>query len=573
MINAGQAQALVMVDELVRCGMTDACLAPGSRSTPMALALARRPEIRLHVSIDERSASFLALGIAKQSRHPAAVLTTSGTAAANLYPAVMEAHHACVPLILLTADRPPELRDTGAGQTMDQIKLYGNAVRWFVEVGVAEDREDSVAYWRSVACRAYHTSGSPRPGPVHLNLAFRQPFVAAEDEPAFSYDLGGRADGSAWSALTTASRELSGQSLSRLKEEIDRTERGLVVVGTGDHDSEPILSVAQAAGWPLIAEATSNARVGPLAISTYDSLLRAEDFASSHRPDLVLRIGSLGTSAALNGFLDASVRQIAIHPQDTWPDPRRAISWMIRSEVGPLCRALAAELAPDRRGSWMDEWQSAEATARSVIDGVLDEHEEVSEPRVARDLACALPEHSNLVVASSMPIRDLDWFMRPRQGLRLLANRGVNGIDGFVSTALGVALAAESPTAALCGDLALLHDQNGLLLASERRPDVVFVVVNNNGGGIFSFLPQASEAEFERLFVTPHNVDLSMVARTYGCGYRLMDKASDLGPALTDALQIGGVQIIEARTNRDSNVELHRAIWLAVGEALRESGN
>jgi 2-succinyl-5-enolpyruvyl-6-hydroxy-3-cyclohexene-1-carboxylate synthase len=220
----------------------------------------------------------------------------------------------------------------------------------------------------------------------------------------------------------------------------------------------------------------------------------------------------------------------------------------------------------------MDEWLAAEATARSVMDGILDEREEVNEPRVARDLADDLPHSSNLVVASSMPIRDLDWFMRPRDSLRVLANRGVNGIDGFVSTALGVALAAEGPTSALCGDLALLHDQNGLLVASERELDVVFVVINNNGGGIFSFLPQASEAEFERLFVTPHNLELSMVAQTYGSGYRLMEKGSDLEPALAEAMQIGGVQIIEARTDRDSNVELHREIWRAVGEALRAGG-
>jgi 2-succinyl-5-enolpyruvyl-6-hydroxy-3-cyclohexene-1-carboxylate synthase len=495
-----------------------------------------------------------------------AVLTTSGTAAANLYPAVLEAHHSSVPLIVLTADRPPELRDTGAGQTMDQIKLYGDAVRWFVEVGPAEDRHDSVGYWRAVACRAYHTSNSPHAGPVHLNLAFRQPFVAVEGEPVFVQELGGREDGSPWITLTSPSRQVSIRDISHLKKEIESTERGLVVVGTGDHDPEPIAELARAASWPLLAEATSNARAGPPAISTYDSLLRVESFVASHRPDLVLRIGNLGTSAALNGLLDASVRQIAIHSEDNWPDPGRAIYWMIRSEVGPLCRTLTRALAPGRSGPWMDDWLSAEATARSVIDGILDEREEVSEPRAARDLAYSLPDGSNLVVASSMPIRDLDWFMRPRRNLRVLANRGVNGIDGFISTALGVALASESQTAALCGDLALLHDQNGLI--TEGRPDAIFVVINNNGGGIFSFLPEATEAEFERLFATPHNLDLSMVAQAHGCSYRLMEKASDLEPAVADAMQIGGVHIIEARTDRNSNVELHREIWRAVGDAL-----
>ena len=570
-INAGQAQAQAMVDEFVRCGMTDACLAPGSRSTPMALALARRSELRIHVSHDERSASFLALGIAKRSRRPVAVVSTSGTAAANLYPAVMEAHHARVPLILMTADRPPELRDTGAGQTMDQIKLYGGAIRWFVEVGVAEDRSESVGYWRSIACRAYHASNLPGAGPVHLNLAFRQPFVRVAGERAFSRELGGRQDGAPWIQLTSQPPTIPPGDLSRLLDDLDGTERGLIVVGTGDHDPEPIVALAEAARWPLLAEGTSNVRAGPAAISTYDALLRQESFASSHRPELVLRFGNLGTSAALSEFLDPSVRQIAIEPEDAWPDPRRSISWMIRSEVGELCRALTRELAHIQRSRWMDDWLRAEATARSVIDGILDYREEVTEPRIVRDLADAAPAGSNLVVASSMPIRDLDWFMRPRKELRVLANRGVNGIDGFVSTALGVALAGRGPTCALMGDLALLHDQNGLLVAASNKIDAVLVVLNNNGGGIFSFLPQAAEPEFERLFATPHNLDLSMLAVLYRCGYRLLEKASELEPAMAAAKQIGGIQIIEARTDRETNVDLHREIWSAVGEALRRS--
>jgi 2-succinyl-5-enolpyruvyl-6-hydroxy-3-cyclohexene-1-carboxylate synthase len=570
-INAGQAQAQAMVDEFIRCGITDACLAPGSRSTPMALALARRPELRIHVSLDERSASFLALGIAKRSGRPVAVVTTSGTAAANLYPAVMEAHHARVPLILMTADRPPKLRDTGAGQTMDQIKLYGSAVRWFVEVGVAEDRRESVGYWRSIACRAYHASNVPGAGPVHLNLAFRQPFVRVEGEPAFSHELGGRQDGAPWIQVASRPPTIPPGDLSRLLDEIDGTERGLIVAGTGDHDPEPIVTLAQAARWPLLAEGTSNVRAGPAAISTYDALLRQESFASSHRPELVLRIGNLGTSAALSEFLDPSVRQIAIEPEDAWPDPRRSISWMIRSEVGELCRVLTRELDHIQRSRWLNDWLRAEATARSVIDGILDYREEVTEPRIVRDLADAAPAGSNLVVASSMPIRDLDWFMRPRMELRVLANRGVNGIDGFVSTVLGVALAGRGRTCALMGDLALLHDQNGLLVAAAKKIDAVLVVLNNNGGGIFSFLPQATEPEFERLFATPHNLDLSALAVLYRCGYRLLEKASELEPAMEDAMQIGGIQIIEARTDRNTNVDLHREIWSAVGEALRRS--
>ncbi|MDQ4148867.1 MAG: 2-succinyl-5-enolpyruvyl-6-hydroxy-3-cyclohexene-1-carboxylic-acid synthase [Actinomycetota bacterium] len=567
-INAGQALAQVLVDELVRSGMTDACLAPGSRSTPLVLALSGRPELRLHVSIDERSCAFLALGIAKEQGRPVGVVTTSGTATANLYPAVIEAHHSAVPLILLTADRPPEARDTGAGQTIDQIKLYGGAVRWFVEVGPAEDRAESVPYWRSISARAYQVSAGPHPGPVHLNLAFRKPFVGTAGSDAFSHDLAGRADGKPWVAASPATELVTEEELLRLKDDFEGEERGIIVAGTGDLDPEPVLSLARSLQWPVLAEATSNARARFPAISAYDALLRHKEFAASHRPELVLRLGNLGTSQALDDMLGPSVRQIAVAPQGRWLDPRRAISWVIRSSPERICRVLAQLVTPKRETAWLGSWAEAERVARTVIDRTLDEHEEVTEPRVARDLAEAVPDGGALVVSSSMPIRDLDWFMRPREGISIHANRGANGIDGFVSTTLGVAIGHSGPTFALCGDLALLHDQNGLLTSPDGSVDAVFVVLNNNGGGIFSFLPESAERHFERLFATPHNRDLSLVAQAHRCGYRLLDKAAELQDAMMEAAEAGGVQILEARTERSSNVRIHREVWGAVRDAL-----
>lgn len=568
--NAGQALGLSFVDEFARCGMTDACLAPGARSAPMAMALASDPRIRLHVSIDERSVAFLALGIAKASRRPVALLSTSGTAAANFHAAVIEAHHARVPLVVLTADRPPELRDTGAGQTIDQIKLYGGSVRWFAEVGVPEARAESVRYWRSLACRAYATaSGSPA-GPVHLNLSFRDPLVPVADEAGFPHPLDGRLGGRPWTEVVRAPRRPSEEHVRALASEIAATERGLIVAGMCDADPAPILGLAEAAAWPILAEPLSGLRRGALAISTYDALLRVEPFAREHRPDLVIRIGSLGTSKVLNSFLDPGVKQVFIDEDASWLDPERAGAQIVAADAPLACGDLLKAVPPRDGSAWLDSWRAAEAAARSAVDSLLDAIDAPTEPRVARDLAGGLPDASTLLVASSMPVRDLDWFMRPRPGIRVLANRGANGIDGFVSTALGAALASEGPTVALMGDLAFLHDQSGLLLARTEPVNATLVVLNNDGGGIFSFLPQAEYPEvFERLFGTPHGLDLGALARAYGCTHRLIGRASDLGPAVEEAIRAGGVHVVEARTGRRANVDVHRKLWEAVEAGLK----
>jgi 2-succinyl-5-enolpyruvyl-6-hydroxy-3-cyclohexene-1-carboxylate synthase len=568
--NAGHAMATVLVDELIRSGVSHACLGPGSRSTPLALALDARSEISLHVSIDERSAAFLALGLAKVSGVPAVVATTSGTATANLYPAVIEASYAQVPMIVLTADRPPELRDTGAGQTIDQIKLFGDAVRWFVEVGVAEARPESVGYWRSLASRASAISRWPAAGPVHLNLAFRNPLVPVADPAGFPYPLEGRESGRPWTEETHSPRAASGEDLQRLQEEIEGTERGVFAVGTGLHNAGPILATARKAAWPVLAEATSNVRTGPPAISTFEALLRQPEFSRAHRPDLVIRVGNLGTSPSLAALLDPSVRQICIDPS-AWLDPARSLSWMLRADPDQVFTALAAAISESPRSEWLGGWLSADGLAREAIDALLD-GQGITEPRIARDLSGCLPEGSLLYVASSMPIRDLDWSMRMSAGLQVLANRGANGIDGFASSVLGAALSHSGPVVALTGDLSLLHDQNGLLLASQTSVDVVFVVVNNDGGGIFSFLPQAAQPGFEKLFGTPHGLDFSRLAGFYNCSYSLIHDPSELAPAVLRAVGMGGTHLIEAKTSRELNVTIHRLLWEAVGAALDETG-
>ncbi|MQA97779.1 MAG: 2-succinyl-5-enolpyruvyl-6-hydroxy-3-cyclohexene-1-carboxylic-acid synthase [Streptosporangiales bacterium] len=556
-MNPSTALAEVLVDELIRCGLRDAVLAPGSRSAPLAMALhaaATAGRLRLHVRIDERSAGYLALGLAETTRRPAAVVCTSGTAAANLYPAVVEADESGVPLLVLTADRPPELRGTGASQTIDQIKMYGSAVRWFCETGVPEPVPGQVAYWRSLADRAYAIAALDDPGPVHLNLAFRDPLVP-DGDPAWPEPLTGRPGGGPWTAVPRALAEPVSHPLPDV-------ERGVIICGDGDLDPAPYLALAEATGWPILAEPTSNLRRGPHALGGYRQLLAVPEFAEAFRPDLVVTAGRPGLSRQLLAYVRRARRHVVVGPRRRWPDPTRTAA-----EVVP---AVAAPAGAAGAGEWAARWARADAAARSAADAVLDAGDVPSEPRTARDLAAALDAGSLLVAGSSMPIRDLDGHMAPRCGLRLLANRGASGIDGVVSTAVGAAIAhqAEGGGAAyaLIGDLSLLHDQNGLILGpGEIRPDLAFVVVNNDGGGIFNTLEQAAHpGPFERVFGTPHGLALERVAAATGTPYVRLERASDLA----DALKEDGIRIIEVRTGRVEEVALRRRIIAAVSKAV-----
>ena len=573
---AGRRFALTLVDELARAGVTDACLAPGSRSAPLALALAEHPGIALHVHLDERSAAFFALGAAKRSGRAAVVVCTSGTAAANFHPAVLEADHARVPLLVLTADRPPELRGTGANQATDQLKLYGPAVRWFCEAGVPSDDPAAGRYWRSLASRAWAEATGPPAGPVHLNLAFADPLVPLDPAPGPGRRLAGepapgRRGGAPWTAAPAGVRAAADGDVAALAEAVRAEARGLLVAGWGaDLDPAAADAFAAASGWPVLADPLSGARRGSAAISTYDGLLRAPRFAAGHRPDLVVRVGGAPTSKALTAWLDETVPQVLVDPAGGWLDPGRSASLRLTADPSALLAAVATRLGGRGPGPWLGHWLAAERLAREAIDGLLEEWTEPFEGRVARDLVAWMPDGGTLVVGSSMPVRDVDAFARPREGLRLLANRGLSGIDGFVATALGVATAGEEPVAALCGDLTLLHDASSLLGAAGRTRGAVLVVCDNDGGGIFSFLPQARlPAElFEPLFGTPHGLDLAALAAAARVPSRVVEKAADLVPVLDAALASGGTQLVVVRGDRAANLARHLALTEAVAAAV-----
>lgn len=560
--NAGQAFALVVVDELVRHGVTDAVLAPGSRSTPLALAFAQDDRIRLHVRIDERSASFLAVGLARTSGRVVPLLCTSGTAAAEFHAAVLEADQSRVPLLVLTADRPPELRGVGANQTVDQIKLYGAAVRWFCEVGVPEARADAVRYWRSSTSRAVAAAnGMTGPaGPVHLNVALREPLVPTDDGVGFAFDLDGRASGAPWTAAVGGDRRLPDDVRSRL----ESAQRGVVVAGDGlrPADADAVVAFAESRAWPLLAEPHSNARRGSSAVGGSDALLRDADFLARHTPDLVVVCGRLGLSRALLGWVGTVEAPIVLVDRDGgWADPMRRADIVVAAPPA----SLAPVTSPGAGDGWAGSWTDAGRQVSEAVDALLEEAGLV-EPRVVRDVAAAAS--GLLAVASSMPIRDLDATMRPRDGLRVIANRGVSGIDGLVSTAVGAALASDGPAWAVAGDLSFLHDVNGLL--ASPPPDLTIVVLDNDGGGIFSLLPQADDdddATFERVFGTPHGRDLVAVASAYGASAVTVDDVGTLHELVTT--RPAGLRVAVVRTDRRENARLHRRMNAVAADAVQ----
>ncbi|HSD24372.1 MAG TPA: 2-succinyl-5-enolpyruvyl-6-hydroxy-3-cyclohexene-1-carboxylic-acid synthase [Solirubrobacterales bacterium] len=584
--NRNTALASAMVEELARSGVRRAVLSPGSRSTPLAVALWRQPEIEVVVILDERSAGFFALGTALATNVPAAVLCTSGSAAANLHPAVVEADEAGVPMIVVTADRPPELRDIGAGQTIDQLKLYGDATRWFCEVGTHEADDDGLLHFRSVACRAYASAlGDPRPGPVHLNVPWREPLAPVPVEGQVTATdvlaLGGRAD-APLHAVTPASRRAEEGLLDELAERIEREPRGLIVAGRqGDLGlPTPLAELAAAAGYPILAEPTSQLRRGPhdrsLVITAYDAIVR--DGPRALRPESIIRFGDLPTSKPLRQWLAGidGLDQVVVEPSGEWREPTRRAATIVRAEPSATAHALADRLARLRPGAatvagspFASAWLEAERAVRDAVDAHLASIDELTEPGVWEALGNALRDGDSVFAASSMPVRDLEAFLRPGpEGVRFASNRGANGIDGLVSTAAGLAAGTGSRTWTVLGDLALFHDLGGLA-ALRHAPELRLIVIDNSGGGIFHFLPQAEamdEAEFEALLGTPAGRDPADAARLFDLTVAVPETPGELRETLA-----GGDRMIVVRTDRRRNLELHRQLAEAAAATLSET--
>lgn len=545
-----------LVDQWVRCGVRHAVVAPGSRSTPMALALADRHDLEVHVAHDERTAAFMALGIGIATDMPVLLLCTSGTAATHFHAAVVEADLSGVPMIVLTADRPPELHGVGAPQTIEQTNLYGGAVRWFHDTGVPDPSASD--QWRTLALTSFTTTLG-QPGPVHLNLAFREPLVGVAGELP-------DAVGGTWSTAPVGD-DLDATVLDRLVRDLEH-QRGVIVAGRGCRGArDAIADLAAATSWPVIADSRSGCRSLPCAVTTADALLRDADFANAHTPEVVLHLGEAPASKVLNQWLARSAaQQVRVIPRDVIIDPDRVISRHVRAPIATVCERLAERLSGATGTPWMARWRRAEQIADTVFEQRLSSGA-VSEPAVARTLLHALPAGSHLVVSSSMPVRDLEWYGGHRDDVVVHSNRGANGIDGVVATAIGVALATGAPTAVLIGDVALLHDSSSLTASASRDIDLRIVVVDNDGGGIFSFLPQATALptdRFEQLFGTPHRTDLEMLARAHGidtCSVTTVDE-------LRSAVSAMGPRLVRVPSDRRQNVAVHDALHAAVADAL-----
>jgi len=551
-----------LVDEWVRLGVAHAVVSPGSRSTPMAIALASNSKIALHVFHDERSASFAALGIGMQSGIPAVLLCTSGTAAAQFFAAVIEANYSHVPLLVCTADRPPELQGVGAPQTINQTNLYGTFVRKFIDVGLADDAKSSK--WRTIARDAFSATVGVNRGPCHVNLPFREPLVGI----AGSLPVADSHSPVRMSADVATASERKKLSLAL------RAERGIIIAGNGIDQPRFILELAAKLKWPVFADSRSNCRVAPesshgaTVVSCADVVLRHQPSAESLNPTVVLRVGDPPVSKVVNQWLaTCGAEQIAVTQQPSLVDPDKVVTTHIVGSFIELFMEMSRGADSRSETDWIGAWKRCEINARTALDEELSKQTRLTEPLCAVTVSEAIAAGTNLVVSSSMPVRDLEWFAPPRDGVRVFSNRGVNGIDGVVSTAVGVALSSKSPTALLIGDIAMLHDSNGLLNLIRRDAQLKIIVIDNEGGGIFSFLPQAQAMEgdqFEQLFGTPHSVDFAALAKTHGIAFTWVATAEELRRELANS----DTSIIGVRTDRSKNVDDHNALYSAVAAAL-----
>lgn len=558
------------VDEMVKNGVRDVVLSPGSRSTPLALLFAENPEISIYLDIDERSAGFLALGLAKAKKKPVALLCTSGTATANYYPAIIEAFYARVPMIILTADRPYELQNVGAPQTIGQAGMYGGHVKRFIEMDVPESDTSMLQHTRIVGARAVSLAVTQPCGPVHLNFPLREPLLPNMTDAA-NY----RQQGKAAVSIHRGTLALASSESHSLAETIQKAKKGVIICGQIESVGmrEAVTAFAERLGFPILADPLSQLRCGSRTrsniIECYDSFLRDEQAASLLQPDLVIRFGPMPVSKALMLWLrKQKAAHFVIDGGLGWRDPSATATEMVYCDEERFCRDMIDLLPKNENRDWLGLWRSINEASKAALLSIRDENV-LSEGKTFIQISDLLPDHSCLFVGNSMPIRELDTFLFAcSRDVHVYANRGANGIDGVVSTAVGVSLVRKNTVLAI-GDLSFFHDMNGLLAAKQNHANLTIILINNDGGGIFSFLPQASEkGNFEALFGTPHGLDFSNTARLYGADYKNVGSWGDFASAFTHSFAKPGLKIIEVQTKREENVRKHDQLRRLVSEEI-----
>src|SRR5690625_1638153 len=560
------------VDALVAKGLTDVVISPGSRSTPLAVTICEHKSLQEWVIIDERSAAFFALGMAQRTNRPVALVCTSGTAAVNYYPAIVEAYHNRIPLLVLTTDRPHELRDIGAPQAIDQIKMYGNYVKWFKEMLLPESSERALADVRRTAMLAMTEATSNNPGPVHLNFPFREPLM-----PDFSIDGLGEIlqaqarDTKQLPFIMGGEKRLNDEQLQAIVQLVNDKKRGVFVVGP-QRDfllAQPISELAARWNIPILADPLSQLRTGSHdkshIITMYDAILRDETVRERLKPEFILRFGAMPVSKMFLFYLEQhkDVPQIIIEDYAGYRQPTEKIAHVVYANGRQLCHDLLKatentfQQAPN---SWLNLWQASEKIAQSHL--FTETEHELTEGEAVRRLLEVIPNESYLYIGNSMAVRDLDTFLKPsNKSLTMLNNRGVNGIDGVTSSALGAAACGKRVTL-IIGDLSFYHDLNGLLAAKHYDIDITILLINNDGGGIFSFLSQAKEPKyFEKLFGTPVGIDFAPAVNMYGRHFTSSKNIADLQQKLSDSYARKGLSVIEVVTDRTENVSWHREKW------------
>lgn len=558
-----------MAESLSKMGVVHAVISPGSRSTPLAYAFASMEHIETHLHVDERSAGFFALGLAKATQLPVVLLCTSGTAASNYHPAVTEAFYARVPLIVITADRPHELRDVGAPQAIRQVGMYGPHVKYEVDLPIPEDSSAVDDYLERQIARSIGIAVTEPKGPVHLNAPFREPLLIDFDQESPSITFIDRVAGHA--SFTTEQKV----QVSNL---ISSATRGLLVMGEclPGFDKEQVWAFAERMNWPVVCDPLSNLRSQVpetrrhLCIDSYDALLKNESFAAQVGPDMVIRIGPQPVSKPLTLFLK-NVRPktfIVVDESPIFRDPLGIATHHLQVNAKEV---LSLEMHTQQEASYTAKWSQANDIAAVTTQNYRSEG--VHEGDYVRTLLSSLPEGCDVISGSSMPIRDLDtYFSQTARDIAIFSNRGANGIDGVVSTALGIQTARKRPTWLLIGDLSFIHDMNGLLISRMHTMDLTIIVSNNDGGGIFSYLPQASiPNHFEQLFGTPTGLSFEPLAEMYGIQYNSVSSIEELESQLAEEKK-SPLRIIEMISVREKNVEAHRELWNAIGEELGRNG-
>lgn len=565
------------VDELTRLGVNKAVISPGSRSTPLAMLMAEHPELSCYMNIDERSAGFFALGLAKENKKPVVLVCTSGTAAANYYPAIVEARYSRVPLIVITADRPHELRDVGAPQAIDQIQMYGQYPKWFVDVALPEEQVGMYRYVRTIAGRAVAVSASHPAGVVHLNFPFREPLIPNLGLPNLWETEDER---SSYLHTIQGVPELSKTQIQVISGLLKDVTKGLIICGEQNDlafDSA-VKKLSRKLKFPILADPLSQLRSSKGdkqgVIEGYDSILKDPEMIDTLKPDLILRFGPMPVSKPLMLMLknNPDITQIIVDPSEEYRDPTLNASHIIVSDHTSFCEDLIEVITETSSSKYYDNWILCNSVFQELVDHELGNVNDLFEGKIVRELQQVLPNGSRLVVGNSMPIRDVDTFFRNTdKEISILANRGANGIDGVVSTALGISAASTNSTFLLIGDLSFFHDLNGLLAAKINNLDLTIILVNNDGGGIFSFLPQSKEEKhFETLYGTPIGIDFSKVVDMYQGQYEKMNSWDQLHSYFQDKWSKKGLKVIEIETDRKTRVKIHREMLNRVSQEIRK---